>query len=361
VLFSYSPGGFQNNWLHETLIAILEVDLAKIANGEPRSSWPNCIPEARRDALRKRRGLKKRRATLLDVLDGLQPAEREAIQASMVRQNAFPGLFDDAQPCSCITELAEAVREPIHDFFEFAFSISAGLRLRDENYERIYDALRYKVCAFCGVEVLDAPGQKREALDHFLPIAIYPFAGSNFWNLSPMGTKCNSRYKGVQNVLVDPATGNRRNCFDPFDSPDLTISLNNSRPFEGDKVGPVTCPEWQIQWGGADQCKLDTWEAVFSITERYRASTLNPNFRDWIDHFCGWASRSPNSTASPASLRSALNDFALAIVPEGLAEAAFLKRATMQMLANHCNDNEEGLRLFYWLRDQIEERQALAI
>ncbi len=359
MLFSYSPDGFQDNWLHETLIAILEVDLDRIANGDPRLPWPDCLPEEKRTVLRRRYGIRNRRATLLDALDALQPQQRETVRGAMVRQNALPGLFHDGQPCVCITDLPATVREPIKDLFAFAFDILADLGLRDENYKRIYDALRYKVCAFCGVEVLDAPGQKREALDHFLPIATYPFAGSNFRNLSPMGTKCNSRYKGTQNVLVDPQTGNRRSCADPFDSPNLSISLNESRPFEGDKVGPITCPDWRIQWIGGDADNVDTWETVFNIAARYRASTLNPHFRDWIDHFSDWASRKPDSADSPASLRSTLNEFAMAVVPEGLAEAAFLKRATILMLEQRCDEGEEGERIFEWLSGLIRERQAL--
>ncbi|TYC78795.1 hypothetical protein [Novosphingobium sp. BW1] len=360
MLFSYSPEGFQDNWVHETLIAILEVDLDRIANGEPRLPWSACIPEEKRNVLRRRYGIRNRRATVLDALEVLQPEQREEVRGAMIRQNALPGLLGDGQPCVCLTDLPATVREPIKDFFVFGFDILADLGLRDENYKRIYDALRYKVCAFCGVEILDAPGQKREALDHFLPIATYPFAGSNFRNLSPMGTKCNSRYKGTQNVLVDPLTGNRRSCADPFDSPNLSISLDDSRPFEGDKLGPVTCPDWRIQWNGGDEDKLDTWESVFNIAERYRASTLNPNFRDWIDHFCDWASRSPNSADSPANLRRTLHEFAMAVVPEGLAEAAFLKRATILMLEQRCDDSDDGARIFEWLSEQIREREALA-
>jgi hypothetical protein len=59
-------------------------------------------------------------------------------------------------------------------------------------------------------------------------------------------------------------------------------------------------------------------------------------------------------------LRHALCEFAEIIVPEGLADSAFLKRATIQMLASHCDNSEEGLRLFDWLHDQIEELRALA-
>ena len=176
------------------------------------------------------------------------------------------------------------------DFFEYAFGILADLGLRDENYRQLYNQMKWKVCAFCGVELLDAPGQKREAFDHYLPIARYPFADVNFRNLPPMGAKCNSRYKGQQDILLD-SEGLRRVCGDPYCSPEIQVSLLKSRPFEGDTVNLVTCPKWVIEWEGGEADKLQTWEAVFKITDRYKASSLNPNFRDWVGHFVQWAAK----------------------------------------------------------------------
>ncbi|UYW29035.1 hypothetical protein OKC48_11185 [Methylorubrum extorquens] len=258
-----------------------------------------------------------------------------------------------------LSDLPEKIRYPVKDLFEFAFGLLTDLGLRDGNYRKLYDRLKYKVCAFCGVEPLDAPGQKREALDHYMLIANYPFAGANFRNLSPMCSKCNSRYKLQQDILVDPMHGGRRTCCDPYNSPTLSLSLNNSRPFEGARVDLVNCPEWDIQWVGGHPGKVQTWESVFGISERYRESSLNPNFRTWVDHFCTWAARK-STASSPDLLRDLLQEFAEIVVPEGWAESAFLKRATFQMLAAQCDTSEDGLRIFVWLHDQIEERRALA-
>jgi hypothetical protein len=360
VLFSYSPVGFQDNWLHDTLIEMLAADMATIDGGQDRLAWPECIPAEHREALRTRRGLRDRRVILLDRYVALNGHDRLQVREAMNRHNAFPAIFDDALPCVCLSDLPLQIRDAIRSVFEFGFDLLTDLGLRDQNYKLLYDQLEHKVCAFCGVELLDAPGQKREALDHYLPIAAYPFAGTNFRNLSPMGTKCNSRYKGRQDVTRDPASGARRSCCDPYDSPMLTLSLNNSMPFNGARINLVTCPDWVVEWQGGNAEKLQTWEAVFGISERYRESSLNPHFRDWIDHFCQWAARLPNAPVTPEMLRYALNEFAEIIVPEGLADSAFLKRATIQMLANRCDETEEGMRLFHWLGDQITELLAIA-
>ncbi len=359
MLFSYSPDGFHDNWLHETLIETLATDMAQIDGGLAPVAWPACIAAPHREALRPKHGLRDRRATLLDRYAALAPPDRAQVREAMNRQNALPAILDDGLPCLRLGDLPEQIRAPVKDFFEFAFGLLTGLGLRDENYKRIYDQLAHKVCAFCGLELLDAPGQKREALDHYLQVSDYPFAGANFRNLSPMGTKCNSRYKLQQDILFDPASGARRACCDPFGSPTLMLSLNDSRPFEGPRVNLVTCPDWDIKWVGGDPGKLQTWETVFGISERYRESSLNPNFRSWIDHFCEWAVRKPVA-ATPDLLRDLLYEFADIVVPEGFADSAFLKRATFQMLAIQCDTSDNGLRIFDWLHDLIEERRPLA-
>ena len=96
-----------------------------------------------------------------------------------------------------------SIREAIRDLFEYAFGILADLGLRDENYRQLYNQMKWKVCAFCGVELLDAPGQKER---HWITICQSPvtLSGVNFRNLPPMGAKCNSRYKGQQDILWIP-------------------------------------------------------------------------------------------------------------------------------------------------------------
>ncbi len=360
MLFSYSPGGFEENWLHETLMSVLTEDMEAMDRGDARAPWPGCLPDAWRETLDGRRGLRDRRSAFLDAYAGLAEAERQAVHEAMTRQNAFPDVFVDDLPCASADDLAPAVREPLRKLFEFLFDLLTETGSRDRNYTRLYDALEHKVCAFCGVELLDAPGQKREALDHYLPIALYPFAGANCRNLVPMGSKCNSRYKGRQDVLKVAGTSQRRECCDPYASPTLEISLDESRPFEGDVVKYVACPAWVISWEGGNATRLGTWETVFNISERYRESSLNPHFRDWLDHFSSWAARGFDTPYDREALRSLLTEFSEVVVPEGLSDSAFLKRATFRMLARRCDDTDEGTRVFEWLHDLLSERKALA-
>jgi hypothetical protein len=352
VLFSYSPDGFVDNWLHDALLEMLTDDMDRIDGGHPPSAWPACIPAGSRERLQSRHGLRDRRQALIQAYEALNPAERLLVRNAMVRQNQLPDLLGDGLPCPRLDQLPEPIHASIKALFEFAFSLLPSLGLRDQNYRLVYDALAHKVCAYCGVEILDAPGQKREALDHYLSISIYPFSGANFRNLTPMGSKCNSRYKLQQDIIVD-ALGNRRLCCDPYDSPELTLSLNGSRPFEGDQVGLIQCPDWAIQWAGGDPVRLETWETAFNIAARYRSSSLNPNFRSWVDHFAQWVVQLDRPVDTLHDLRSTLRQVAETAVPEGWSDSAFLKRATILMLAHRCDETEEGSRVAEWLRDLI--------
>lgn len=353
MLFGYPVESYEDNWLHEALIEMLDADLDLIDAGNAWEPWPSCIPADYRARLERRNGLSDRRTAFLETYSALFDADRAAVRSAMQRQNEIPEVFSDLDPCPTIAELPETIREPARDLFRFAFTILTGLGLRDANYTRFYENLNHRVCAFCGLEPLDSSEQKREALDHYLAFDRYPFAAANFRNLSPMGSKCNSRYKLQQDILIEPNTGDRRRCCDPYASPEIELCLLKSRPFEGATSGLTLCPNWVIEWLGGDEDRLAAWEAIFDIQNRFRGSSLDPNFRDWLDHFARWASRAKGELEQLDEIKGALEEFAEIVVPEGYSDQAFLKRATILMLAERCDETELGERVRAWLADLI--------
>jgi hypothetical protein len=132
----------------------------------------------------------------------------------MVQQNAIADLVSCASDCECLAELPTTIQAPAKNLFLFGFSLLTDLGVRDLHYSAIYNATSYHLCPFCGLEYFDAPGAPREDLDHYLASSRYAFAAANLRNLSPMGMKCNERYKLAGDILRD-ATGNRRRSFDP--------------------------------------------------------------------------------------------------------------------------------------------------
>ena len=352
MLFCYAAEAYEDNWLHEALLTILMEGMGRIDAGQQTAAWPNCVPAQRRAALSAKNGLRDRRATFFAAYEGLSLEGRAATKAAVGLQNAIPALYDGHTVCVRLTDLPDAIHEPAKDLFRFAFTLLTATGLRDEHYKKVYGSLKYRVCPFCGVERLDAPLSPREDLDHYLPIAIYPFAGSNLRNLSPMGGRCNSSFKHTADVIFD-AAGMRRRCSDPYSGPSFQISLKDSQPFEGQMVNLIRCPQWIIEIEGDDADAAATWDNVFRIRDRYIASHLNPEFRDWVSHFARWCVRSGRAVTNTAEAVAALTDYVEITIQEGLADSAFLKRAVFRMLRDRCADGELSARLAAWLIDLV--------
>ncbi len=80
-------------------------------------------------------------------------------------------------------------------------------------------------CPFCGIgDIKGIHHTKRDAYDHYLPKALYPFNTINFRNLAPACHECNSTYK-LSKDPVNSATG-RRKAFYPYANPNYRIELN---------------------------------------------------------------------------------------------------------------------------------------
>lgn len=349
MLFCYPADANDDNWLHDTVLQILFSGMDQIDAGQAPDPWPGCIPADRVEELGSRHGLRDRRNTFLTAYESLDLVERTAVREAVGIQNAFPALFDGVSACVRLKDLPDSIRKPAEDLFRFAFELLTPLGLRDAHYHKIYDQLQARICPFCGIERLDAPGQPREDLDHYLPITTYPFAGANLRNLSPMGGRCNGPFKRALDVLFDAATDNRRRCSDPYGGPTFEISLANSVPFEGKTVGSILCPEWNIEFVGLDPVAAETWNSVFKIRDRYVSSLLNPEFRDWMSHFANWAVRSDLTISDKDETVDALGKYVTTCIQEGLAESAFLKRAMFGMLRDHCADGPQSERLVSWL------------
>jgi len=357
MLFCYAANAYEDNWLHDTLLTILLEGMDRISADQQVAAWPDCIPEQRRTALSTRTGLRDRLTTFFAAYEGLSLESRAAIRAAVGLQNAIPALYDGHTACVRLDDLPEAIHEPAKELFRFAFKLLTPLGLRDEHYKKAYDSLKYRVCPFCGIERLDAPSMPCEDLDHYLPIAIYPFAGSNLKNLSPMGGRCNSSFKHIADIIFD-AAGLRRRCSDPYNGPSFQISLKDSLPFEGQMVNLVRCPQWIVDIEGDDADAATTWDDVFSIRERYIASHLNPEFRDWVAHFAKWCVRSGTAVTDTPEAVAALSNYVNITIQEGLADSAFLKRAVFSMLRDRCAKGESSVRLTEWLIDLVANHSA---
>lgn len=348
MLFRYPAGAAKDNWLHDCLAIVMQNIQERLAGGLPLPPWPEIIPELYRDELSTRRGLRDRIRSFYQAVSALDQADRDRIYEAFLNQNQIPQLLACGGECEDVEALPEPAREPIRNLFRFGFQLLGEFGVRDKVYSEIYSAIPDHLCPFCGLEYFDAPGGPREALDHYLSEARYPFAAANLRNLVPMGHKCNSKYKLAQDILRRE-DGTRRRSFDPYEATaGVRVYLSRSTPFEG-KGGIL--PDWIIDFA-PDNEEASTWDQVFRIRERYRRDILDIEFNRWLGNFSSWCRRTVQASAANAiPVLEALEWYADLQDECGLGDRAFLKAAMFRMLGQQCRDGNE--RLINLLQDLI--------
>lgn len=157
----------------------------------------------------------------------------------------------------------------------------------DDHYQAFVSANNSGKCPFCGIsDLLGEYHTKREAYDHYLPKALYPFNSINFRNLVPACHHCNSSYKTSKNpahVQKDPAgAAVRRKVFYPFATAPYAIDLQVA--FDHADIKKLMPTEIKLTFGPAELAEqVETWKDVYGIEERYRGKLLSADGMDWLE------------------------------------------------------------------------------
>lgn len=157
----------------------------------------------------------------------------------------------------------------------------------DDHYKAFVSINRSGKCPFCGLnDLLNEHHTRREAYDHYLPKAIYPFNSINFRNLVPACHHCNSSYKGSKNPAYTPKdpTGGavRRKVFYPFSAPSHSIELRVT--LQHADVENMTPGDIGLAFGPAPIAEqIETWKDVYGIEERYRGKLLGGDGKAWLE------------------------------------------------------------------------------
>ncbi len=151
----------------------------------------------------------------------------------------------------------------------------------DDHYQFFVQKNNTGKCPFCGInDLFGEYHTKRDAYDHYLPKAIYPFNSINFRNLVPACHHCNSSYKASKDPAYTPKDphGNtqRRKVFFPFTEAPYAIELRVT--LQHADIKNLTPDDVDLQFGPAalDE-KIDTWKDVYGIEELYKAKFCGEN------------------------------------------------------------------------------------
>lgn len=168
-------------------------------------------------------------------------------------------------------------------FFKGLYSPSllnlAALRAKigdiDDHYHTFVRTNKIGKCPFCGIgDIKGEHHSKREAYDHYLPKALYPFNSINFRNLPPACHECNSTYKLGKDPARNPA--GRRKAFYPFAAAAQTIDIQVT--LQRSDIENLEPADIQIQFGpDAITEEIETWNEVYGIEERYKAKFCGEN------------------------------------------------------------------------------------
>lgn len=187
------------------------------------------------------------------------------------------------------------LRDQLAPFFKGIYShldiaaLKAKIGDIDDHYETFVKTNKAGKCPFCGLnDLLSEYHSKREAYDHYLPKALYPFNSINFKNLAPACHHCNSSYKTSKDPAYTPkdpvGSTQRRSLFNPFakarNNIELSVSLRHTN------IDNLTMADVKLQFGPAILTeKIGTWRDVYGIDERYKAKFCSPDAKDWIEQF----------------------------------------------------------------------------
>lgn len=174
-------------------------------------------------------------------------------------------------------------------FFKDLYSQSllglAALRTKigniDDHYQTFVRSNKAGKCPFCGInDLLGEYHSKREAYDHYLPKALYPFNSINFRNLVPACHHCNSSYKTSKDSAYtpkDPAGAiQRRAVFYPYKTAPHAIELQVV--LHQPDIAKLTSADITLLFGPpAISEELNTWRDIYGIEERYKAKLCGEN------------------------------------------------------------------------------------
>ncbi|GHC56119.1 hypothetical protein [Roseibacillus persicicus] len=270
---------------------------------------------------------------IFDLFKTLDPEQKSQFQDWCETNNDIEALCKadpEKQPVtySQITKLDSNLSRKLKAFFKMLYpdvlNLSAVRRefgSVSDHFQQFIETNDAERCPCCGIERLKNQYNKgkREAYDHFLPKAKYPFNTVNFHNLAPICHDCNSTYKGTKDPLKRRNSRQYRKSFYIYatNHPDLECSLT----LRSNKISCLKPSEIDLNFSASGyETEIEAWDDTFNIRERYKAICCGKNDgKYWLQQVFD---ESQKCDASPKEIAKKVHENAKKY-PE--AEANFLK------------------------------------
>lgn len=218
---------------------------------------------------------------IYQIFKGLPQNVRNEVRNAFIVNNDIESLCNGTNPVYLST-LPSVVENDIKPLFKWCYETLLERNLVAGDKMAYYKELikhpnnDFGVCPCCGLIDIESPESiRREAYDHYLPKATYPFASVNFKNLVPLCYKCNSDRKSTKNPIEED-----RVAFFPFSTEEHNIEINLNYTADINKENKeLKFTDLKINLNGQAD-KIETWDWLFDIATRYedRIKTFSKQF-----------------------------------------------------------------------------------
>lgn len=360
MLKCYPLNASQENWLHESLVCMIQEIHSRLDTdkniSEDQNNWktiiPNSLRQDRKQCLIRSKGIKERLFIYKNAVQSLNQSNRRDIFSILLSQNKIANLLSGIGDIAFIEKSYPEVHKAVKCLFVFCFKKLTDFGVRTRQYQIIFDSLETKICPFCGIERMMNPEETAQDQDHYLAKSIYPFAAANMRNIVPMCRCCNRDYKRDIDVLRKD-NDQRRLAFDPYCCTPSTVTLVNSTI---DNESSPLLPSWRIEFVPDDE-QTETWDSVFQIRARYERDILNKYFTEWLRGFSNKCTQdrregSIHGSCSPENIKKHLANYCeLKKIAPNVGMAGFLEPLVFEFLLRQYDEGNS--RIIQLIRDAV--------
>ncbi len=213
---------------------------------------------------------------------------------SICDKKVKPVMYKDFQ--SKFSKKLKAFEEKLWKEYEHNNTIKSSCGTVKQHFDAFVkeDFQKAIICPFCGLNALKpSGGEYRDAYDHYLPKALFPFISVHFKNLAPTCHDCNSNEKRAKPVIYQKTNtkDEPRKVYYPFDSrmkhDNLVFKIVPTKTFNTkSKSTLLSNLKWnyEVKKGGTKDSRLGVWEDIYRVQGRYkeRMPQVEKEWFEWI-------------------------------------------------------------------------------